>query len=218
MNDTLRRCLDDLEARIDPAVEAQLLWEWRSFTENRSEEDIFSPRRRKIALPTVEWPRVSVNDGLADYDQMALQQYGACSAALARGSGMMLNVRCNYGSSIAPLLFGVKAFIMGEEFDTLPTSEPLNDKDAIRRLIDAGIPDLRAGFGEKVLEMGRRYAAIAREYPKIGKYVNIYHPDLQGPLDICEVVWAARCFTPFTTNPNWSRVYSVWPWRPIRLL
>ena len=35
---------------------------------------------------------------------------------------------------------------------------------------------------------------IARQYPKIGKYVFIYHPDLQGPMDICEVVWGSTIF------------------------
>jgi hypothetical protein len=227
MNDKLKRCLDDLETRIDPAVEEQILWEWKRFSENRSEEAIFSPKRQKTSRPTVEWPKVPINAALADYDQMALQQYGGCSSVLASGIGaetlptalnmsrnsgcssvmasgigMVLNVRCNYGSSIAPLLFGVKAFVMDDEFDTLPTSEPLNDKDAIKRLIDAGVPDLKTGYGAQVLEMGRRYAAIARAYPKIGKYVYIYHPDLQGPLDICEVVWGSTMFYSLYDEPE----------------
>jgi hypothetical protein len=202
MNDKLKRYLDDLEARIDPAVEEQILWEWRNFSEGRSEDAIFTPKRQKTSRPTVEWPKVPINAALADYDQMALQQYGGCSSVLDRGIGMVLNVRCNYGSSIAPLLFGVKAFVMDDEFDTLPTSEPLNDKDAIRRLIDAGVPDLSTGYGAQVLEMGRRYAAIAREYPKIGKYVYIYHPDLQGPLDICEVVWGSTMFYALYDDPD----------------
>jgi len=45
-----------------------------------------------------------------------------------------------------------------------------------------------------VLEMGQRFMEIARQYPKIGKYVFIYHPDLQGPMDICEVLWGSTIF------------------------
>ena len=44
------------------------------------------------------------------------------------------------------------------------------------------------------MEMGRAIVEIARQYPKIGKYVFIYHPDMQGPMDICEVVWGSTIF------------------------
>lgn len=194
MNDTLKRCLDDLEARIDPQEEDAILQAWRDFSENRFRGDIFSPRRSRPNPPQVEWPAVSINAALEDFDSMALQQFGGISKTLAAGDGAVLNVRCNYGSSIAPLLFGVEVFVMDEELETLPTSRPLNDVAAIRRLIAAGVPDLRTGYGARVLEMGRRYAEIARQYPKIGKYVFIYHPDLQGPMDICEVIWGSTIF------------------------
>ena len=46
-----------------------------------------------------------------------------------------------------------------------------------------------------------RYAEIARQYPKIGRYVFIYHPDLQGPMDICEVVWGSAIFYAIRDEP-----------------
>lgn len=202
MNQTLRKCLDDLEARIDPQQEDRLLQEWIDFTEDRFDGDIFSPQRSKPSPPGIEWPRVSVNAALEDFDMMALQQYGLCSQGLALASGLLLCVRCNYGTSIIPLLFGVEPFVMDEEFDTLPTSKPLNDLDAIKRIIDAGIPHIHQGYGSQVLEMGERYQAIAQEYPKIGKYVHVYHPDLQGPMDICEVVWGSTIFYSLYDQPD----------------
>ncbi len=205
MNETLKRCLDDLEIRIQPQIEERLLQEWRDFTDNRLSSGFFSPRRAANSPPRVEWPRVSINAALQNYDQMALQQYGACSRLLAEGAGHILNVRCNYGSSIVPLLFGVQPFIMDEEFDTLPTSCPLNDIDAIKKLIAAGVPNLRAGFGAQVLEMGAYYREIAAQYPNIDKYVFIYHPDLQGPLDICEVVWGSTMFYALYDQPELVR-------------
>jgi hypothetical protein len=153
-----------------------------------------SPQRSRPNPLAVEWPRVSINTALGDFDSMALQQFGGCSKTLADGGGAALNVRCNYGSSIAPLLFGVEVFVMDEELETLPTSRPLNDKAAIRRLIGAGVPDLRTGYGARVMEMSHRFAEIGRQYPKIGKYVFVYHPDMQGPMDICEVVWGSTIF------------------------
>ncbi len=191
---TLRPYLDDLEARIDPDQEERLLAEWAAFSEGRCPTPIFSPRRARPNPPAVDWPRVSVNAALEDYDAMALQQFGAVSRLLAEGGGLLPAVRCNYGSSILPALFGVEHFIMDEALDTLPTSRPFNDAGAVRRLVEAGVPDLQRGWGAKVFAMGERYAEIARRYPKIGRYVFVYHPDCQGPLDICEVVWGSSLF------------------------
>jgi hypothetical protein len=202
LNQTLTKCLDDLEARIDPQQEDQLLQEWVDFTEGRFDDTIFSPRRLEPRPPGVEWPKVSINAGLENYADMALHQYGSCSQSLAAGSGLFLAVRCNYGTSILPLLFGVEPFVMDEELDTLPTSRPLHDVDAIERLVDAGVPDIYRGYGSRVLKMGEHYKAIAEEYPKIGKYVHIYHPDLQGPMDICEVVWGSSIFYSLYDRPD----------------
>lgn len=202
MNQTLRECLDDLEARIDPQQEDRLLQEWVDFTEGRFAGTIFSPRRFEPSPPGFEWPKVLINAALEDYDAMALHQYGSCSQSLAEGRGLFLAVRCNYGTSIIPSLFGVEPFVMDEELDTLPTSRPLHDVDAIERLVDAGVPDIYSGYGSRVFEIGEHYKAIAEEYPQIGKYVHIYHPDLQGPMDICEVVWGSSIFYSLYDRPD----------------
>ena len=205
MNGILRKCLEDLESRIDSQQEESLLHEWVEFSLGRFEGDIFAPQRSQTSPPAVEWPRISVNAALDDLDMMALQQYGICSQYLegtAVASGHVLNVRCNYGTSIIPLLFGVEPFIMDEELDTLPTSRPLNDVQAIQRVVDAGVPEISGGYIDRVLDMGARYVAIAEEYPKIGRYVQIYHPDLQGPMDICEVVWGSTIFYAMYDRPE----------------
>jgi hypothetical protein len=199
---TLEACLEDLEARIDAQEEDRLERAWIDFSYDRFNGPIFSPQRQAKSLPRIEWPQVSVNAALHDFDVMALQQYGACSAQLADGGGLLLNVRCNYGTGIIPLLFGVELFVMDEATNTLPTSWPLNDVAAIERIVAAGVPDLQRGYGAMVLEMARRYAAIAKRYPKIGRYVQIYHPDVQGPMDICEVVWGSTIFYALYDRPD----------------
>ncbi len=202
INDQLKRCLDDLENRIDPREEENLFQEWLDFSSGRCNGKYFLPQRSLLNPPGIEWPTVLVNTTLEDFDHMALQQYGFCSNELARASGDLLNVRSNYGTSIIPLLFGVQPFIMDKNANTLPTSHPLQDKTAIRRLIAAGIPDLRMGFGGYVLDMGERYAAIAEEYPHISQYVHVYHPDLQGAMDICEIIWGSSLFLDIYDEPQ----------------
>ncbi len=207
MNDALARCLDDLEARIDPEDERRILEEWIAFGEGRHEGAVFSPRRRRPSPPGFEWPRATVNEALEDFDAMALQQYGRCSGDLARATGDPLGVRCNYGTSLLPLLFGVTPFLMPPETETLPTSHPLHDTEAIRRLVSAGVPDIHLGYGARVLEMGERFRAIGREYPRVGAHVHLYHPDLQGPLDVAEVVWGSSIFYALYDEPELVREF-----------
>lgn len=202
MTDELKLLLEDLESRIDVDQETRLRDEWAAFYDGKFDGDIFSPTRDTPAPSDLEWPKIRINDTLEDFDAMALQQYGGCSNTLASGGGAPLAVRCNYGTSIIPLLFGVRPFIMPEEMNTLPTSHPLHDLDAIRRLIDAGVPDLDLGYGARVFEMAERYLAIASEFSKIGEWAPIYHPDTQGPLDICEVVWGSELFTDMLMEPD----------------
>lgn len=199
----IRQYLEDLETRIDPEVEEELIAEWCAFTEGRFHGAVFSPRRRRRAPPALAWPAVRVNDALDDYERMLLQQLAGCSAALANGSGALLDVRCNYGSSILPSVFGVKLFVMDDQYNTLPTSEPIaGGTESVRRLVEAGVPDLAGGFGPKVFEMGRRFVTAFADFPKLRRYVHIYHPDLQGPMDVCEVLWGSGIFVELVDQPD----------------
>lgn len=198
----LEECLDDLERRIDPDAEDRLLAEWVRFAAGRFDGDLFAPSRPAASAPRIEWPRTTVNGAQEDFDVMALSQYVGCSDVLAGGGGAMLNVRCNYGTGILPSLFGAELFMMDEEMNTLPTTRPLPGVDAVRRVIERGVPDLRAGLGAKVFDMAERFVAIAAAYPRIGRYVHIYHPDLQGPMDVCELLWGSGLFLDLVDQPG----------------
>jgi len=185
--------LEELENRIDPAVEDRLLAEWEAFTEGRFEGDIFSPKRVNQVEAGIEWPQVSVNLAQNDLDAMVLQQYGACFDQLASGVGSLMTVRANYGTAIMPSLFGAELFVMDEELNSVQTSKPLG-AGAMEDLAEKGGPDMRAGLGASVLDAGQRFVQISAEYPKIGKYIHMYHPDIQGPMDLCEMLWGSEMF------------------------
>ncbi len=195
--------LDDLESRIDGAAEEQLAQEWTAFLDGAFHGDLFSPRRPPGSPPAVEWPSVRINQALAEPRQMLLQQLGGCSNVLANGTGHLLSVRCNYGSSILPSLFGVDLFVMDDEYNTLPTSRPVaGGIDGIRRLLDRGMPDLNQGLGSRVLEMGRFFLDAMADYPKMSRHVHVFHPDLQGPMDVCEVIWGSGLFLDIVDHPQ----------------
>ncbi len=191
----IEKYLADLETRIDPDVEEELLSQWKEFCDGGFRGGIFSPRRGKACPPQVDWPQVLVNEALGDFEKMALQQLSGCSQALAAGSGAIMAVRANYGTGILPSVFGAEVFVMDEQLDTLPTTKPLPGGSVARqRLVDAGMPDLRRGYGERTFAMGRYFSNIFSRFPKIAKHVCVYHPDLQGPMDVCELLWGSELF------------------------
>lgn len=212
--------LEDLERRIDPDVEDALMAAWQAFADGGASGPIFSPRRKRAAPPGLPWPHVPVNVALADYEQMALQQLGACSQALAEGTGAVLAVRCNYGTGILPTIFGADLFVMDLETDTLPTAIPLGGLEttnldaslvnvdhskaaaAVRALLDCGVPDVNNALGSKVFEMAAFYQELFTPYPKISRYVHLYHPDLQGPMDVCELLWGSSLFMALIEAPE----------------
>ncbi|MDD4422821.1 MAG: hypothetical protein PHD46_07275 [Eubacteriales bacterium] len=200
---SLEPYLEDLENRIDENVENELFANWLDFAEGKHKGGKFVPGRPEKNQERIEWPEINITNALDDYGLMMLSEYASCSGQLENGKGDLLCVRANYGTSILPSLFGVELFIMDEKYNTLPTSKPLpGGTDALKKLIDRGVPDIFGGYGEKVFEMGRRFQDIAKAYPKIGRHVHVYHPDMQGPMDICEVLAGSGIFYTIADEPE----------------
>ena len=199
----IQKYLDDLESRISPDIEEDLLERWRAFTDGRFTGDIFWAERRRKAPPAADWPEVTVNETLEDFEKMALQQLRACSGMLAERSGRIMCARCNYGTGIMPSLFGAELFIMDEGTNTLPTTRPLSSgAEDVKRLVDRSVPNPQNGLGARTLEMARRFVEWMAPYPKVSKYVFLYHPDMQGPMDICELLWGSGLFIDLVDKPD----------------
>ena len=127
--------LEELENRLDPQTEEALEAEWNRFLDRRFDGGIFRPRRRAAAPARLEWPSILINHALRDPELLLLRELRSVSDTLAAGSGNLLNIRCNYGTSILPSLFGVEPFYLDDDCDTLPTSMPLADgRDGIRQI------------------------------------------------------------------------------------
>jgi hypothetical protein len=203
MNALLRKCLDDLAKRIDEEQEQQNRQEWLGFL-NSSCEAIFTPSRRTVRQPKVEWPMISVNAAFNDDELMVLHQFAECSTVLAKGGNSRLNIRCNYGSSIIPSLFGAELFMMDEQTNTLPTSRPLGG-ERLRRLLDTGVPDIGSALGAKVFMEVEIFLEVLDEYPVLNRNIHLYHPDVQGPIDILEVLWGSDIFYAFYDEPQMVR-------------
>jgi hypothetical protein len=203
LREELEACLEDLESRIDESIEAELRAQWRRFCDLEWPEPVFAPRRPVKSPPRVPWPDVALNDALDDFDLMMLHQLRGCSDQLADGSGGPLMVRANYGTPLLALPFGAELFLMPRQTNTLPASTPLaGGTEALRAVVERGDPPLDHPHVAKVFEMGRRFVQTWKQYPKIARYVFIYHPDLQGPLDVLELVWGSEMFIGLMDEPQ----------------
>ncbi len=193
--------LDDIERRIDPESEEDLANQWHDFLYDRFEGDIFFPQRKRLSPAGFSLPWVNINDAVGDYEQMLTAQLQLVSGAL-NSRNQNLCVRANYGTGILSSLFGAEIFMMPYEMNTLPTTRTIGDTDRIRELVERGVPALNGGFGQKVFEFGELCAEVFRQYPNIHRYVEVYHPDTQGPLDICELLWGCEMFYTMYEEPE----------------
>ena len=196
--------LEDLERRIDPAVEDQLESEWQQFLNGKFTGHIFRPKRARQAPTSLKWPAIGINDALDDFELMFIRELSGVSGQLQRGGGAMLNIRSNYGVAILPCVFGCEPFFMSDEQNTLPMATPVKGGEkAIEAIVAKGVPDfMNIGWTPKVFGCGHYFQACLDGYPKLKKYVRIYHPDLQGPLDAAEVVWGSDILLSFYDNPQ----------------
>ena len=193
--------LEDLERRIDPAVEEDLSAQWKDFLYGRFDGELFTAKRKAVSAPGIEPPAVHINDAIDDLELMLQHGLRDISIHLSTEN---LNpcIRANYGTGIMTSLFGAELFMMPRATATLPTTRAFNDTEKIRALVEKGMPDLNGGLGQRVFDFTELCAEVFAHYPKIQKYVEIYHPDTQGPLDICELLWGSEMFFAMYDEPE----------------
>ena len=206
LSDYTLSLLEDIERRIDPDTEDDYYNQWKRFWNGELTDPVFVQQRKTLSQPGIELRKININDAMSDFELMLDKELGAVSFALSK-SRPALGVRANYGTGIMTSVFGAEIFEMAHELDTLPTTKPLDDDAKIDTILDKGIPDLYTGFGRKVFGFGEYCAEIFEKYPKIKKYVSVYHPDTQGPLDIADLLWGMNIFYEMYDDPD--RVHAL---------
>ncbi len=195
--------LEDIERRLDEQEEQAILDAWYAFARGENTQTPFDPPMRKRREASVTWKHVNVNDALQDEDLMVLSQLERCHIAMTRGFNTPIIMRANYGVGSISRMFGAKPFVMPYEADTQPNVYPIDGgADGIRRLMDEAEPDIDSGNNTHIWSVGERFAEIRRKYPKIARFVRIDHPDGQGPMDNCELLWGSDLFCDLYDEPE----------------
>lgn len=192
--------LETLESCIDPETEDAVFSEWTDFLSGNYSGDIFRPMRKKVAHPAYSYENININDAVGDYELMLRSQLEGALRIVSSPYGIP-GVRANYGTGILPALFGAEIFMMPRETNTLPTVRPMG-AEAADGILDGGVPDLDRGFGRQVFEMGEYFCEAFAPYPNVQKYVSVYHPDTQGPLDVLEVLLSSDLFYLMYDEPD----------------
>ena len=198
----LGRYLDDVEARIDDAVECDIARRWLDFCDLRCETEFFSPAR-KPTPPRIEWPHVVINRAFDDMELMLYSQLKGVSDVLADGGGLMLSVRANYGTGIIPSMFGAGIFALDDSADTLPGAEPLpGGVEALRPIVEERRIDYSRGLAPRVFEFAQRWQELTRDYPRIRQHVHMYNPDLQGPFPLVDMLAGSGIYYALYDEPE----------------
>ncbi len=198
MSMDLEPYLADLDARLDAADEQRVLDAWISFVRGELTEDYFVPPKRTPRPPKIDWPDVYVNDTLHDPKLMVYAQFNEMSNMLANGGNRIPNVRCNYGVGTMTSQLGCPVVEMPREQGNTPTTQPLpGGIDGIKAAIDRGVPDIRSAQGGDVFNCAELFLDSINRYPNLKKWVWLYHPDGQGPIDNAELAWGSEIFLAF---------------------
>ena len=65
----------------------------------------------------------------------------------------------------------------------MPWAEAFTDVDDVKRMLDAGLPDMNSGIAGKVWETEQYFKEMLAPYPKLSQTVRIGCPDAQGPFN-----------------------------------
>ncbi|MBQ8309841.1 MAG: hypothetical protein IJX80_02375 [Clostridia bacterium] len=194
--------LEDIERRIDPEVEEDFSAQWRRFLYGEFDGDVFAPRRKRLSEPGIQYPKIYINDAIEDYDLMLQSELATLSHVLNNFSRTLGVWVGGYGTGLLSSVLGAEIFVVPRDLNTPPTTRTLGNTERLREMVERGIPDLENGFGKRTFECGEIFADVFSKYPKIAKYVNVYHPDLQGPLDIAELLWGGDMFYAMYDEPE----------------
>ncbi|MBR5009822.1 MAG: hypothetical protein IKY06_04185 [Clostridia bacterium] len=200
MTDLLKTYLDDIESRIDERTEDEILKYLAAWSRHEAGSQD-RPRGRKASPSRLDWPKININDAIADDDAMLLSEFASVNQRLSLDSCYPLRVRCNFGVGNVASAFGAELFVMPRESNTLPNVKKLGE-DKCLELIDKPLPGLYAGNFEHVYRVGRLFRQIADSYPKIGRFVHVEQPDLQGPMDNLELLWGSDIFLALFDMPD----------------
>lgn len=196
--DKLDELLQYLEERIDPDHMERVLDMFRKCNKYEPVDRILM----HVNYPVEGFQEYPYSETVQDFGKMMYNQLLSCVCTVESKDYGLPMIRANYGVGTLPSLFGLKSTIINEN---LPWVDHAGSADALKRIIDAGVPDLNTGFGRRLTLTHEYYAERLEKYPKCKKYIRVYHPDFQGPFDVAHLIWGSDIYMAFYDDEKMVR-------------
>jgi hypothetical protein len=185
-NDKHKHLLDKLEAAIDLEHVART---------EQLQNDLWNGGKLPYLpcvvglFPCSDWPTYTFTERWDDVEKNIINSLGWVYTGALLKDDRLFQIRPEYGVVNIPELFGIETVVTNEGNSM---SEGLNDRDKLRRLIDAGIPDFTSNkHNRKVIECQDFARELLGAYEKLSKVVHFTLPDTQGPFDLASLIWGS---------------------------
>jgi len=144
-----------------------------------------------------DWPLYPQTETFADPEKMLWNQLLETRIGVGVRDDRMMTVRANYGPAILPSLFGAKVYVD----DATTWVEPVHSSQAIRAIIDRGVPDLNGGLGAQVVETEAFFRGILHDYG-LDPYVHMFQANNQGLFDVAYLLWGQEIYIALHDEPE----------------
>ncbi|NLG51660.1 MAG: hypothetical protein GX552_16265 [Chloroflexi bacterium] len=149
-------------------------------------------------VPDDEWPAFGFLDIFDDQEKMLLHELGDVYAGAKIKDDRLFGIRANYGTGIIASMFGCRTVTFE---DSLPIGLAV-EPDQLARILEEGVPDLRAGLAGRALDTVAYFRETLRPYPKLSQVVGSQMLDIQGPFDNASIIWGSSIYLAFFDAPD----------------
>jgi hypothetical protein len=197
--------LDKLEALVD--VEQQRRAEARQLAALN-----FDPLDRRPTIVTCRadwshtqedwapgWPQIPYGEAFTDPAKMLISELARVYEGALLRDDRVFTIRTNYGLVLITSIVGAEYW---QEGDNMPWPMPVESLEAVRAVIDRGMPDLNQGLGRQVWETEAYFRETLAQYPKLAQTVHIGCPDPQGPFNLATNLAGAAIYLATLEEPD----------------
>lgn len=197
MRDLTKQCLYKLENLIDEEhIEKTRELQRKTFNFEKVER---TPVEIVYDVPENEWPSYDFTEIFHDREKMLLSELKNIYLGVKLKDDRLYGIRANYGTGIIASIFGCPIHIFG---NMLPCAKEVEGIEAVRKIVEKGIPDIYGGICGKALETVAYFRDVLWDYPKICRNVGSMLLDIQGTFDNASIIWGSDIFLGVYDEPE----------------
>lgn len=152
-----------------------------------------------VDTPVPDWPVYPFKECWDDVEKNFITGLANAYTGAVMHDDRLYTLRAEYGVVNIPELFGIHTIITNEG-NSMSTG--LDNSEAIRKLVDRGIPDFAKGHGRKVLDYYEYAREVFSGYENLSRFVHFVLPDTQGPFDLACLLWGSDIFVAMHDEPE----------------